>query len=479
MATSVLRRYTPPTCTLEIAATGSALARWTDRTLLKNLRFQLHFDDPKLPEEQQVTIKGDRTQLEALCEAVSNYVQKQLSQTSIAPAVSMAKHDVTSAIAASLEQLKTGENKTGENGASSLSDTGVYLQPKGLTSHTLHLGNLVEGDKAKTVPLSATQLFDLANALDEYTSEADALPDLGRPKGIKSPATWGKIAAGVVLAAGTTIPLAMFVRQVSNPAAQVANREVQMTTANAPAGSVPTLPPPPAPLSTSPSLKLEPIAPPGTPGALVPVTPSGGAPSIVAASPALPAPALPPENLPQVPVNSGGSTFDIQESAQPAPPSSMPVEPAVPETPQAPSPTLSQRQRALEAANPPPPDVAAALSQADTALNPSTSLDFSGASGSSARSAAPSANVAATVKASLQSRWQPIQGVTQDLQYNVNLSADGAVQEVIPKGDTSAANAANVPLPTVGQVIAPNPSGQPSRLLVVFSPNGAVSVIDR
>jgi hypothetical protein len=474
MATSVLRRYTPPTCTLEIAATGSALARWTDRTLLKNLRFQLHFDDPKLPEEQQVTIKGDRTQLETLCEAVSTYVQKQLSQTAIAPAVSTAKHDVTSAIAASLEQLKTGEN-----GASPLSDTGVYLQPKGLTSHTLHLGNLVEEDKAKTVPLTATQLFDLANALDEYTSEADALPDLSRPKGIKSPATWGKIAAGVVLAAGTTIPLAMFVRQVSNPAAQVANREVQMTTANAPAGSVPTLPPPPAPLSTSPSLKLEPIAPPGTPGALVPVSPSGGAsvPSIVAASPAPPAP--PSENLPQVPVNSGSSTFDIQESAQSAQPTSVPVAPAVPETPQAPSPTLSQRQRALEAANPPPPEVAAALSQADTALNPNTSLDFSGASGSSARSAAPSANVAATVKASLQSRWQPIQGVTQDLQYDVNLSADGAVQEVIPRGDTSVVNAANVPLPTVGQVVAPNPSGQPSRLLVVFSPNGAVSVIER
>ncbi|MFM7426479.1 MAG: DUF4335 domain-containing protein, partial [Elainella sp.] len=79
MPTAVLRRYTPPTCTLEIAAAGSALSRWTDRTVLKNLRFQLSFDDPKLPPDEQVAVSGDQGQLETLCDVVGRYVQTLLA----------------------------------------------------------------------------------------------------------------------------------------------------------------------------------------------------------------------------------------------------------------------------------------------------------------------------------------------------------------------------------------------------------------
>ena len=80
MPTAVLRRYTPPTCTLEVQASGSALSRWTDRTVLKNLQFQLSFDDPKLMPDQQVMVSGDQNQLEALHETVTDYVQHLLGQ---------------------------------------------------------------------------------------------------------------------------------------------------------------------------------------------------------------------------------------------------------------------------------------------------------------------------------------------------------------------------------------------------------------
>ncbi|NJR40541.1 MAG: DUF4335 domain-containing protein, partial [Leptolyngbyaceae cyanobacterium CSU_1_4] len=63
MASSVLRRYTPPTCTLEVAAIGSALSRWTEQAVLKNLRFELSFDDPTLVSDQQTTIRADLNQL--------------------------------------------------------------------------------------------------------------------------------------------------------------------------------------------------------------------------------------------------------------------------------------------------------------------------------------------------------------------------------------------------------------------------------
>ncbi|HEY9646328.1 MAG TPA: DUF4335 domain-containing protein, partial [Chroococcidiopsis sp.] len=78
MAISVLRRYTPPTCTLDVSATRSPLSRWTDRPVLNQLRFQLSLDDPRVLDDRHVTLTGDRTQLEALCEVVADYVQRLL-----------------------------------------------------------------------------------------------------------------------------------------------------------------------------------------------------------------------------------------------------------------------------------------------------------------------------------------------------------------------------------------------------------------
>ena len=49
---NVVRKYTAPTCTLEIAANASVLARWTQKPTLKNQRFNLRFDDPRLGEDQ-------------------------------------------------------------------------------------------------------------------------------------------------------------------------------------------------------------------------------------------------------------------------------------------------------------------------------------------------------------------------------------------------------------------------------------------
>ncbi|NJL84021.1 MAG: DUF4335 domain-containing protein [Chloroflexaceae bacterium] len=89
-ARTVIHRYTPPTCTLEISAQSSPLSLWVQRPVLRELAFLLRFDDPRLPEAEQVTIRGNAAQLESLWEAVSVYVQSLLVAPPQLPCCSMA-----------------------------------------------------------------------------------------------------------------------------------------------------------------------------------------------------------------------------------------------------------------------------------------------------------------------------------------------------------------------------------------------------
>lgn len=77
----IIRRFTPPTCTLEIWGKNSPLSRWTKQKVIKNLGFQLSFDDPRTPEEEQLTISGDREQLEQIYSLVLNYTEEFLKQS--------------------------------------------------------------------------------------------------------------------------------------------------------------------------------------------------------------------------------------------------------------------------------------------------------------------------------------------------------------------------------------------------------------
>ncbi len=177
LSSSTIRRFTPPTCTLEIKAKNSPLSRWTNKPVFKNLRFRLSFDDPKVPEEEQVTIQGDRLQLEQLYDAVIDYVQNFLHQ-------SFAKSNLVK--------------------KSSASNTKPYLQPQGLVSHELWLGSLANGNSTAKIQLSSVQLFDLVTALEEYQTQVAALPELDTAKSRKLLPIWGTVAATAILAVGLT-----------------------------------------------------------------------------------------------------------------------------------------------------------------------------------------------------------------------------------------------------------------------------------
>ena len=204
----IVKRYTPPTCTLEITAKISPLSRWWGDPLVKELTFQLHFDDPKTPKEEQVSIKGDRSQLELLSETVSNYVQEFLHQppTSLPLLVSGAVSNEQTNVVEETNQSLVSFPKI------------LSLQPKGLVSHQLLFGSLATEATAPEVQLTAVQLFDLATALEQCSAELPLLPNLQSSHDRKVIPLWSAAAAAVVLAVGVTATKMKLVNQSQNEA---------------------------------------------------------------------------------------------------------------------------------------------------------------------------------------------------------------------------------------------------------------------
>ncbi|MCT7951677.1 DUF4335 domain-containing protein [Ancylothrix sp. C2] len=251
----IRQKFTPPTCTLEITANTSPLSQWAQQPLLKNLQFELHFDAPQLPEDMRVSVNGDRIQLEALYEAVTNYVQSFLQQS---PSESFyfltndkeygtgntAEHQADNETVEALPRMRPAspepalmwqQDSFPEKSPLSLRavDTvekprefgaeGIYLQPKGALSHDLFLGSLANGQSGPVVNLGTLQLFDLASALEEYSAAVMALPNLQTPARVFKWPEWAKTAAVVVITAGVTAAVtANFNR---NPSVQTAARQ--------------------------------------------------------------------------------------------------------------------------------------------------------------------------------------------------------------------------------------------------------------
>ncbi len=148
LSNSVIRRYTPPTCTLEVLAQDSPLSRWMGKTVLKQLSFELRFDDPRLPEESRLPIRGDRDQLEALCDAVTSYVQEFLHQSPESFWFSFAGPQDSSKVAddSQLTDFQPSSlpatTKTLQSFPPHLPQSKIYLEPSSYLSHKLFLGSL-------------------------------------------------------------------------------------------------------------------------------------------------------------------------------------------------------------------------------------------------------------------------------------------------------------------------------------------------
>jgi len=149
----LLKRYTPPTCTLKIFTQKNFFPLWLKITPHQNLYFQMTIDDPRLPETEQITIQGDYHQLQILSVVVKNYTQKLLESSSI-PIQPSPTSDITN-----LPQL----------------------QPQNLLNHQL-VWDLLPTGKIK---LNISQLFDIANILEQFQKESKNKFKFNKPTKIK------------------------------------------------------------------------------------------------------------------------------------------------------------------------------------------------------------------------------------------------------------------------------------------------------
>lgn len=407
--TSVIRRYTPPTCTLEIAAKDSPLSRWMGQSVLKHLRFKLSFDDPRISEDQWITVRGDRTQLQALTDAVSHYVQNFLSQSS--------RFSTESSIG-------IAEPVTGSITQAEQNSAGIYLKPKGLISHELHLGTLANESSGSVLSLSAVQLADLATALDECAADVTPLPNLEKPRWRTVTPAWGTIAAAAIVAVGVTASIAR-VFEPSAPTQTATSQGASSNDQRLPVQPLPSTPPAPNTIATLPT------APP--PLATLPST-TPPAPSITT-TPPLPDQAPRLKVSQEAPVTSPPPQLEI-------PVRDVPV-PAIPDQTkisQAPS-----TARSLPNADPAPPSSTPEIAR-------SVSPPAVGLQANSPRPVAAGTTIpqVAEVRAYFQKNWKPPQGMTEDIEYQLTLKPDGTIDRIIPLNE-AAGRLLDASFPITGQ----------------------------
>ncbi len=321
----VIRRYTPPTCTLEVMAQSSELSSRMGKSVLKQLNFELRFDDPRLPEERRIAIKGDRDQLEALYSAVTNYVQEFLQKSPESfwasfsepkDSTKVSEHPELKGFKQILPEQTLKSSKSFNN--FQIPEADIHLEPSNYLIHNLFLGSLANHISGGIIQLSLLQLFDLATALDEYSAEVIALPTLNKTRSTFSLPSWIPVAAVVLVALGLTPftwQYANNIRQKQQTAKKAASTQ-ELALQPSPSALLPTPQPgltPPdnllvPPLGTTPVVPGSTLPTPPAAGSTLPPTPIPG--STLPATSQLPVSAkIAPGSFPSIPQTAPGSTF--------------------------------------------------------------------------------------------------------------------------------------------------------------------------
>ncbi|MEG4573921.1 DUF4335 domain-containing protein [Microcoleus sp. N3A4] len=514
----VLKRFTPPTCTLEITAKSSPLSRWAGQPVFKSLSFELRLDDPRLPDTQHVTLRGDRIQLETLHEAVSNYVQNLLGESRDWESNLNSQTGLT---AAGPDSPEAAHNAVIFDRAVNTSELATYnpyslptsylpvpprLEPRGLLAHNLFLGSLSAAESGPVVPLSTLQLFDLATALDDSAAEVMALPNLNREPRRPLSSPWLKVAAMLVASAGLTAGIIkMLDRATTTPqtASAPAPGQPQLAARVSPSPlpaqptppaptpaatpALPPLPPPPINTAASPSPSLPPIALTPTPPTNKPspiqqppllFPPNGSAPSSPQSAPAfpqgqtitIPAPEEPPTSAPQSPA-------PVPYLLPPLPPRLAPaVPPPLP-------PSLSASRFPVAAPQPFPRSTEPIVPPASTELpaledtqpQPESQDNNQAAASKKNRTLFDTIPQVSEARTYFEERWKPPEGMEQTLEYSVLIDENGSIQSIVPMGKAAADYIDRTNMPLVGEpFVSAVSNGKNPKIRVVLRPNGRV-----
>ena len=533
---SITKKYTPPTCTLEVVAKSSLLSRWSQRPLIKDMHFELRFDDPRLPNEEQVTIKGDHLQLEMLCEAVDKYVQDFLSQSPLNGSLLLVPSLHNTSDSAPSNQSRAEEKDIPSQPNLVALSAKPHLQGSNLLVHQLFFGELATEASGTKVNLSASQLFDLANALDEYNREMAALPPLPQSQNRVIPVAWVSVAAVAVATVGLSLYFIRFnqqaqvtadssenIEELETAQNQILSSEVESVSVPEAGGNFPipspTLPPslsqesrlpppprvsaPPTPRNSPPAnlnLPLTIGSSSNSPQAATTVTtaPLNSTPSVKATSPTSP-PTLARNSRGNSDLaSSNGSNFGGDSSISNEPPnfppeenslSSAKISPIIPEYPKIPD--------NLPSLNPDLPSTNSDIANSSLITRtPESSISSEGGNiilsqqedlPLTSNDADTTDRLEVAVRKStgtpvqvtqavnyFENSWQPPAELDQVLQYRLLLRQDGSIRRIIPLGRASVDFISSTGMPVIGTPFVDGFSQENPQMQVLFYPDGSV-----
>ena len=455
---SITRRFTPPTCTLEIEATSSSLSRWTKQQAIKDVQFQLSFDDPRLPEEQQVTVQGDRTQLEQLIQAVTSYVHSFLQQSS-------------------LEQIVSSSSLS----VSTIDPTQPYLQPQGLVTHELFLGSLGDRNSGEKIKLSAVQLFDLVTALEGYQVEIAAIPNLDSTRRNRIP-LWATAAASIVLVVGlTTVGLKIF-NQSSTPSLQESESAF-----NKPKNTNDDVIPPQVTKSPKQPATQKKLQDPLSSAERLPPPPPVDLPKPPPANVPDPAnyPFPQPNQIPIVKPSNPQVTSRI--AITPKPPEKPTNDSSTQETKETESNlTINPEEDTPQIPDLPPLSPSLLPSETDIGNNSVAQADSNNLDIEKEESTQPREQEQSHTNPQLKEietyfrqQWQPPEELKQTIEYRLVVSADGSIVRITPIGKASAIFLDRTNIPLMGEpFISPTATKGNQTIRLLLSPDGEVRIFD-
>lgn len=454
----LLRRYTPPTCTLELWVTRSRFRPFLKAEPPQDWQFELRFDDPRMPEEHQLALKGDRQQLDSLYEVVGHYLQNFLQETRSLWTVG-----------ASSEKRSFPEQLNAPVEGAVISSTQPCLHSQGLLSHELQGGSLAEIPARAIVTLSTSQLFDLSHALDDYQRD---LPDLLQPKSAPLKSTHWLLPGGMAIALGL-LGLIWGQQRWHNWFAPTASNSI----------TKPNPASPPSYLSAVPPVPLPPVKPIPAPSL---------APTLANRDPLpMPSPATPDDPLARSadnPLqNPGLRVLPPPPVAPPAPPlpagatSTVGLNPLgtgaiqIPEESSDPYLKVSPLKKLPS----PPPllpnnsNTAFSTRAAPESNSPQAPLSDRPLAQTRLLDTIPQV---AEVRAYFQKRWQKPADLTQSLEYRLSIKPNGSLAKIVPLGKAAIIYQPKVGMPAIGEVfVSPLPQKEDQTIRLVLDLEGKVS----
>ncbi len=466
----ITKRYTPPTCTLETIAKQPLWSRFRGESVLEDFQFQLSFDDPRLPKEEYVSVRGDRQQLNALHQAVNHYIQKFLNH-SVQPSASF--------------QVSY-----------SPPSSDIYLESDGLLYHDLFLGSLAQTADQSLVHLNVLQLFDLATALQDCLGEIADVP------------TRKAVPFQILPLVRTALTIVVSIGALTGLIKLINHHQKASSLAITPLPETEPLPPPnlttpktlapwPTPTATPPALETLPVDLPAVTTAPLSVPPPIFPESLNPAPPAnfpevnpntnqlviIPAPA--PRRSPVAPVTpTPSSNPDLIPTASVSTPVSAPVSAAVAQVPNVIQLPPLQNPESPVVVNVPPPE---SNLQQDTVVKPEAEESVSDLDQLNKRPQTLAAirqeettlfdqtPQVAEVRTYFQDHWYPPKYLKRSLQYNLQLNADGSLQSITPIGQPAVNRLPQIPFPETGEsFVSENIQGNPLTVRVILQPNGRV-----